>query len=556
MTRTEALHALELPETATPADVERAYEILYTDFQIRLDNAPTDRLRVRLRERLRQVGQAYAALQNGAGGANGAEHEYLPGSGPVRGGGSGAEETRTLLRLRSAEACTVTVDMKRTIELAGGGETRIEVVPGAHLVEALTGDGRRWEFDGWIHEGRTATLEVAFPPAEPQPPTAALAALLVRSDEDCVLHTEGDAFEGAPKRLRAGTARRLELPPGVCQLRAVTEDGRDWADVMNLEAGRQQIARVTFEAAPVPPARPPEVPAGVDGGVKARFFAVNALVLAPIVLFGGIAATASSAIFLALPVLYYFALQLSARGYPRIARSRTWRERVREYLKAVPLIAGLTLVLAVSVADDPVSAATAAAVPGLVMAVALVSLAFLAHHLLRDSLNLSEPEPTDPWSARHEVGRRRFVLLTALPAALAGLLAGLASSAVSIDDTGDGLSMLYSVGLALTAAGVAWLAYPPIATARSRRARILFYIGATVAVSLAATLGMGVYFLTDPAEVSTLERMAAGLALQLAGGLFLLPLLLAGHWTLRGFLALSPSSSPHAPSAVSGVAVR
>jgi hypothetical protein len=82
MTRSEALETLELPDHASAADIQRAFESFYNDFRIRLDNAPTPRLKQTFEERLQRLEQAVAFLQ---GDQVGASYSDLPASGPMPG---------------------------------------------------------------------------------------------------------------------------------------------------------------------------------------------------------------------------------------------------------------------------------------------------------------------------------------------------------------------------------------------------------------------------------------------------------------------------------------
>lgn len=173
MTRTEALEALELPATATAAEIERAYERIYTDFQIRLDNAPTDRLRERFRDRMRTLEQAYALLRRDAAGPEHAPDRDLPGSEPTRGTGTtgaagghaGAGAAKGSLLIRTDETCTVSVAGGRAITLPAGKALRLRLPPGTHRIEATTVDGRRWSATVGVAAGSETQTRVEFAPA-------------------------------------------------------------------------------------------------------------------------------------------------------------------------------------------------------------------------------------------------------------------------------------------------------------------------------------------------------------------------------------------------------
>jgi hypothetical protein len=70
MSREAAEERLQLPPRATPDQIRKQYQTLYSEFQVRVTNAPTPTLRRRYEEQLREVQEAYDLL--GAGDAHAA----------------------------------------------------------------------------------------------------------------------------------------------------------------------------------------------------------------------------------------------------------------------------------------------------------------------------------------------------------------------------------------------------------------------------------------------------------------------------------------------------
>jgi hypothetical protein len=69
MTQEEAYTHLKLPEGADMQEVRRKFAALHNDCRMRIDNAPTPRLRQLFRQQLEQVKEAYSLL-NGSEGMN------------------------------------------------------------------------------------------------------------------------------------------------------------------------------------------------------------------------------------------------------------------------------------------------------------------------------------------------------------------------------------------------------------------------------------------------------------------------------------------------------
>ena len=70
MTQEEAYQRLELPEGTDIQEVRRKFAALHSDYRMRIDNAPTPRLRQLFEQQLEQIKEAYGLL-NGSEGMNG-----------------------------------------------------------------------------------------------------------------------------------------------------------------------------------------------------------------------------------------------------------------------------------------------------------------------------------------------------------------------------------------------------------------------------------------------------------------------------------------------------
>lgn len=104
MTPESAADLLGIAPGANPADIDRAYEELYNDFQLRIQNAPTPKLRERFEERLAEIEAAYDVLRGGDGDAD------LPASSPV-------EEAPARERPRTMDAFGPTSPQEPAVEL-------------------------------------------------------------------------------------------------------------------------------------------------------------------------------------------------------------------------------------------------------------------------------------------------------------------------------------------------------------------------------------------------------------------------------------------------------
>lgn len=163
MTRDTALERLNLNPDATTAEVDRAYEELYNDFQLRIQNAPTPKLRERFEERLSEVEEAYAILRGEAG------DDDLPASGPVDAEASRSEtvssETKGQILVRLSADGRVRVDYGEWTPVAAGSGMVLSARPGEHVVDAETEDGRQVEKTVTVEPGRQQILTLSFPPA-------------------------------------------------------------------------------------------------------------------------------------------------------------------------------------------------------------------------------------------------------------------------------------------------------------------------------------------------------------------------------------------------------
>src|SRR5688572_27757620 len=79
MTETEAREVLQVDAAASTAEINRKFEELYNDFQVRLTNAPTAALRTTFATRLSAPQEAHRLLTGGGTRV----YEDLPYSAPV-----------------------------------------------------------------------------------------------------------------------------------------------------------------------------------------------------------------------------------------------------------------------------------------------------------------------------------------------------------------------------------------------------------------------------------------------------------------------------------------
>jgi len=152
MVRDEAALILGVAPNEEPAVIERKYQELYNDFQIRIDNAPTPSLKRTFEQKLENIKQAYEELVP----------EVIEEPPPL-------PPTIGTLLLRPNTACRVIVDGEDVGHLAANQSKKISVELGEHLIEAVSEDGQnRWE--DMISVGDSAqkvvTIEFQVPPVE------------------------------------------------------------------------------------------------------------------------------------------------------------------------------------------------------------------------------------------------------------------------------------------------------------------------------------------------------------------------------------------------------